>query len=96
MIYKSKITPKGNSSYSFISKKEAEINANKLDKNNCHNCLNCHNCYNCSNCFDCSFCTDCNICSYCINSNNCSCCSICYNCINCSNKTKFINNHRLI
>ena len=62
MIFKSAITYKGNSSFSFNSQEEADRRAYVLDCNGCVDCTNCIDCTNCTNCIDCTNCTNCKEC----------------------------------
>lgn len=60
MKFTSQTTTKGNSSYSYVSQEDAEINAASLDSNGCINCISCRSCVDCINCRDCVCCDDCN------------------------------------
>ena len=55
-MFHSKVTEKGNSSYSFFSQEEAESRARFLDENNCINCINCIDCKDCKDCTNCINC----------------------------------------
>ena len=66
MKYISQKTIKGNTSYSFVSQEDAEINAASLDSNGCVNCINCVCCINCDDCNGCINCIDCIDCINCI------------------------------
>ena len=50
MLYQSKVTPKGNSSYSYNSQAEADAHAAALDAANCSDCSGCSGCSGCSDC----------------------------------------------
>ena len=57
MLFRSQITPKGNSSYSYASQAEADARAAALDTNNCSDCSRCSVCSECSRCSECSDCS---------------------------------------
>ena len=87
MRYYSKVTDKGNSSYSDDSQDDAEAKAKWLDDHGCSRCSYCSYCSGCSycsycsGCSDCSYCSGCSDCSYC---SRCSRCSYCWRCSDCS------------
>lgn len=59
MFYKSAITPKGNSSYSYKSQTEADERAAQLDANGCTGCTGCTGCVYCRHCTGCVYCRYC-------------------------------------
>ncbi len=63
--YVTPLTPKGNSSYSYISLYEANQRARYLDQGNCTNCIECINCVNCKNCKGCTELKNCENCEQC-------------------------------
>jgi len=73
----SKITLKGNSSYSYKYLERAEKQAKYLDDNNCVDCINCvgcensNNCVGCVNCLGCVGCVDCVACTDCVGCRGC-------------------------
>lgn len=74
--YVSDVTPEGNSSFSFLSREEADNRAAALDAKGCVNCIECIACVDCNNCFNCVNCADCDGC------NGCTDCDYCLNCTN--------------
>ena len=58
MRYESKLTEKGNSSYSYTSQAEADTRAKALDDSGCTGCTGCTGCAHCAHCTDCTDCTD--------------------------------------
>jgi len=97
MRYTSQVTPKGNSSYSYMSQADADARAAALDEANCSrcsrclNCSDCSNCSHCSRCLDCSDCLDCSRCSHCSRCSRCSRCSNCSHCSRCSDCSRCSN-----
>ncbi len=63
MRYYSKVTDKGNSSWSDESQERAEEKAKWLDDHGCSDCSRCSDCSYCSGCSHCSGCSDCSDCS---------------------------------
>ena len=60
--YISEVTPKGNSSYSYTSQEDADMNARELDSKGCISCVGCINCDDCIDCINCNNCIDCYSC----------------------------------
>ena len=71
----SQTTPKGNSSFSFLSLEEADKRAAALDAKGCVDCIECIACVDCDNCFNCINCTDCT---------DCDSCTYCDDCVDCT------------
>lgn len=80
-MFRSAITPKGNSSTSLVSQKEADFQAQLLDENGNTNCTDSHACYDCR---DSNLLRDCRKCSECSNLRNCA---SCYRCTGCNSST---------
>ena len=72
MLYTSKVTPKGNSSYSYNSQAAAEANAKYLDDHGCTRCMDCTHCTGCMDCTGCTGCTDCTDCTGCTRCTGCT------------------------
>ena len=76
-MFISSVTPKGNSSFSYISEEDAERNAKALDDASCTNCTDCTDCRDCRDCRDCANCANCANCRYCTDCRDCRGCTNC-------------------
>lgn len=84
MRYVSRRTPKGNSSFSYISQEDAESKAKALDARGCVDCIECVDCTDCWSCWSCRGCASCRACSRCSDCSYCSDCTGCSYCSDCS------------